>query len=148
MKKILTSQQATERFGATLANQLRPGDVVILEGHIGSGKTTLVRGIAKGLGIHHPITSPTFVVRKDYVVRKNPAGISALHHMDAYRLHTVRELRGVLDALVQEHANAVWCIEWGSRIRTGFDGVTTWRVHLTTLTTTSRTVFVTRLPAV
>lgn len=127
---ILPSPQATTAFGRTFAQHLHPGDVVLLDGHIGSGKTTFVKGIASGLGIRHPVTSPTFVLRKRYVVPKNTRGILSLNHVDAYRLSTVRELRGLLDDFLSEERGGVWCIEWAGRVRRGLAGHRTFLITL------------------
>jgi tRNA threonylcarbamoyladenosine biosynthesis protein TsaE len=70
--------EATERAGAQLAAQLRPGDVVLVSGELGSGKTTFVRGALRALGVTGPITSPTFVVGHLY---DGPVA-----HLDLYRL--------------------------------------------------------------
>ena len=68
----------TEELGASLARRLRPGDVVLVEGEMGAGKTTFVRGAARALGVTEPVTSPTFVVGHLY-----DAGVA---HLDLYRL--------------------------------------------------------------
>ena len=72
---------ATERAGAELAASLRPGDVVLVSGDLGSGKTTFVRGALRALGVSGPVTSPTFVVGHAYEGRDGP-----LAHLDLYRL--------------------------------------------------------------
>lgn len=105
----------TERFGAQLSRVLAPGDVLLLSGPLGSGKTTLMKGLARGLGIRSPILSPTFVLRKRYVIPKGKA--RALNHIDAYRLSSARELRGLLDEAFQENLADIWCIEWGKKLR-------------------------------
>lgn len=105
----------TERFGVRLSHILAPGDVLLLSGPLGSGKTTLMKGIARGLGVRSPILSPTFVLRKRYLIPKGKA--RALNHLDAYRLSSARELRGLLDEAFQENNADVWCIEWGKKFR-------------------------------
>jgi tRNA threonylcarbamoyladenosine biosynthesis protein TsaE len=72
---------ATERAGAELAATLRPGDVVLVSGELGAGKTTFVRGALRALGVAGPVTSPTFVVGHAYEGRDGP-----LAHLDLYRL--------------------------------------------------------------
>jgi tRNA threonylcarbamoyladenosine biosynthesis protein TsaE len=76
-----TSAEATERAGAELAATLKPGDVVLVSGELGSGKTTFVRGALHALGVQGPVTSPTFVVGVAYEGANGP-----LAHIDLYRL--------------------------------------------------------------
>jgi tRNA threonylcarbamoyladenosine biosynthesis protein TsaE len=73
--------EATERAGAELAATLRPGDVVLVSGDLGTGKTTFVRGALRALGVTGPVTSPTFVVGHAYDGATGP-----LAHLDLYRL--------------------------------------------------------------
>lgn len=85
--------EATEAAGADLAASLRPGDVVLVSGELGSGKTTFVRGALRALGVSGPVTSPTFVVGHAYDGRDGP-----LAHLDLYRLHGMGdEDPGLLD---------------------------------------------------
>ncbi len=109
---------------------LLPGDVCILQGPLGAGKTTLVQGIARGLGIRSAVSSPTFVVRKRYRVPGPGTGIRGLNHVDAYRLRTFKELRGVLDEDIGEHTGDVWLVEWGKRFARVFPKNRTWLVRL------------------
>jgi len=108
---ILTSSEDTERFGAGLAASLRAGDVLALEGDIGAGKTTLVRGIARGLGFTGEVTSPTFPIVQSY----EGEGIRLpLWHVDLYRVETMSEIAelGLEEALDE----AVLVIEWPDRL--------------------------------
>jgi tRNA threonylcarbamoyladenosine biosynthesis protein TsaE len=74
------SSEATERLGAELAAVLRPGDVVLVEGELGAGKTTFVRGACRALGVTVPVTSPTFTIGQRYPA---PTTVS---HLDLYRI--------------------------------------------------------------
>lgn len=74
------SATETEAIGARLAAELRPGDVVLIEGDLGTGKTTLVRGAARALGVRQAVTSPTFTIGQRY-----PAPVP-LAHLDLYRV--------------------------------------------------------------
>src|SRR4051794_41643324 len=76
-------------LGRRLATVLRAGDLVILAGPLGAGKTTLVQGIGAGLGVRGPITSPTFVIARVHPVLDGPG--PALVHADAYRLRSISE---------------------------------------------------------
>ena len=78
----------TERLGADLARELAPGDVVLLSGELGTGKTTFVRGAARVLGVTAPVTSPTFTIGQRY-----PAGapVAYVSHVDLYRLASLQD---------------------------------------------------------
>ena len=99
----------TEAFGARLAASLRPGDVLVLAGGLGAGKTLLTRGIATGLGIDEPVTSPSFVLVKEY-----RSGFMPLIHVDVYRLGSLNEFDD-LDVLEMSQ-DGVLVIEWGSAV--------------------------------
>jgi tRNA threonylcarbamoyladenosine biosynthesis protein TsaE len=79
------SAEETERIGGELAATLAPGDVVLVSGDLGSGKTTLVRGACRALGVTSPVTSPTYAIGNRY------AGRVDVSHLDLYRLETVGE---------------------------------------------------------
>ena len=97
-------------LGRRLAALLRAGDLVILAGPLGAGKTTLVQGIGAGLGVRGPVTSPTFVIAR---VHPSVAGTGpALVHADAYRLGSIGEVDD-LD-LDTDAASAVTVVEWGT----------------------------------
>jgi tRNA threonylcarbamoyladenosine biosynthesis protein TsaE len=102
-------------LGRRLAAVLHPGDLVILAGPLGAGKTTLVQGIGAGLGVRGPVTSPTFVIARVHPVLEGPG--PALVHADAYRLGSISEVDDLdLDTDV---ASAVTVVEWGSGLVEG-----------------------------
>lgn len=106
---ILPTAEDTQTFGKSLGALLRAGDVIVLTGDLGAGKTTLTQGIAEGLGVRGPITSPTFVIAR---VHPSLVGGPALVHVDAYRLGSALELDDLdLDADLDE---SVTIIEWGA----------------------------------
>jgi len=99
----------TQDFGRRLGAMLRGGDVLVLTGDLGAGKTTLTQGIADGLGVRGPITSPTFVIAR---VHPSLVGGPALVHVDAYRLGSALELDDLdLDADLDA---SVTVVEWGA----------------------------------
>ena len=99
---------ATRAAGLHFAQRLAPGDLVILSGELGAGKTTFTQGLAEGLGVRGPITSPTFVLAR---VHPSLVGGPALVHVDAYRLGSLAELDDLdLDASFDE---SVTVVEWG-----------------------------------
>ncbi|HKJ13134.1 MAG TPA: tRNA (adenosine(37)-N6)-threonylcarbamoyltransferase complex ATPase subunit type 1 TsaE [Ornithinimicrobium sp.] len=107
----LPNPQDTHTFGAALGRLLRGGDLVLLTGDLGAGKTTLTQGLGAGLGVRGPITSPTFVIAR---VHPSLGQGPALVHADAYRLGGRAELDD-LD-LDTDLARAVTVVEWGSGV--------------------------------
>jgi tRNA threonylcarbamoyladenosine biosynthesis protein TsaE len=100
-------------LGRRLAALLRAGDLVILAGPLGAGKTTLVQGIGAGLGVRGPVTSPTFVIARVHPAVAGPGPLGpALVHADAYRLGSIGEVDD-LD-LDTDAASAVTVVEWGT----------------------------------
>lgn len=100
----------TERLGRAVGELLRAGDVVVLAGPLGAGKTVLARGIGAGLGVRGPITSPTFVIAREHPPLPGGAGVP-LVHVDAYRIGGLAELDD-LDLDTDLLAAAV-VVEWG-----------------------------------
>jgi len=106
---LWTSLEDTQRFGRALGALLRGGDLLVLTGDLGAGKTTLTQSIAEGLGVRGPITSPTFVISR---VHPSLVGGPALVHVDAYRLGSAVELDDLdLDADLDA---SVVVVEWGA----------------------------------
>jgi alanine racemase/tRNA threonylcarbamoyladenosine biosynthesis protein TsaE len=95
-----------EELGERMGRMLRPGDVVVLTGPLGAGKTTLTRGIAAGLGVRGPVQSPTFVIARTH---PSLVGGPALVHVDAYRLGSAVEM----DDLDIDLVRSVVVAEWG-----------------------------------
>jgi tRNA threonylcarbamoyladenosine biosynthesis protein TsaE len=106
---ISRSATETEEFGAQLARRLNAGDVLALCGELGSGKTQLVKGIARGLGSAGAVTSPTFTIVHEY-----PEGRLPLYHFDFYRLENSDDLRGI-DFDEYLGATGVCVIEWADK---------------------------------
>jgi len=105
MRIPLPRPEATIELGTDLAGLLRPGDLVILTGDLGAGKTTLTKGIAAGLGVQGAVSSPTFII-----ARVHPGEIP-LVHVDAYRLGSLAEVDD-LD-LDSDLSDSVTVVEWG-----------------------------------
>jgi tRNA threonylcarbamoyladenosine biosynthesis protein TsaE len=105
MKLQTSSAEQTEQAGADLAGRLAPGDVVLVSGELGSGKSTFVRGACRALGVDGPITSPTFTIGHVY------AGSPEVAHLDLYRL---RSLAGEDPALLDDYVtpDRVAFVEW------------------------------------
>jgi tRNA threonylcarbamoyladenosine biosynthesis protein TsaE len=103
----VATAEAMHELGMRLGRALRAGDVVVLDGPLGAGKTTLTRGIGEGLGIRGPVTSPTFVLARTH---PSLAGGPPLVHVDAYRLGSPLEL----DDLDIDFPHSVVVVEWGA----------------------------------
>ena len=109
----ITTDGDMRDLGRRLAALLRAGDLVILAGPLGAGKTTLVQGIGAGLGVRGPVTSPTFVIARVHPPVAGPGPLGpALVHADAYRLGSFGEVDD-LD-LDTDAASAVTVVEWGT----------------------------------
>jgi tRNA threonylcarbamoyladenosine biosynthesis protein TsaE len=106
----LATVEDTRAFGRRLAAVLRPGDLVVLTGPLGAGKTALVQGIGAGLEVREPITSPTFVIARVH------RGRVPLVHADAYRLGDRPDPRAEIDDLDLDASGeeAVTVVEWGA----------------------------------
>lgn len=87
MRKVIRNEQDTRKFGTELAQKLKPGDIIALIGDLGTGKTTLTKFIAEGLGITGMITSPTFTIVQEYTEGRLP-----LYHFDVYRINDPEEM--------------------------------------------------------
>ena len=118
MSVRLDTEADTRAFGAALGRILEPGDLVLLTGPLGAGKTVLAQGIGSGLGVVGPITSPTFVIAR--VHRPDPArgGRIPLVHVDAYRLGGAADPRAEVDDLDLDASmdESVTVVEWGEGV--------------------------------
>lgn len=104
------SVKETEKFAQQFANKLSGGEVLLLKGDLGAGKTHFVKGLAKGLGIKDVVTSPTFALHNEY------HGRLTLNHFDFYRIENSEEVEMTgLNELFYDK-NAVSAIEWSERI--------------------------------
>jgi tRNA threonylcarbamoyladenosine biosynthesis protein TsaE len=107
MERLETRAAAeTEALGARVAERLAPGDVVVVSGEVGAGKTTLIRGVCRALGIEEPITSPTFTIGQRYSGGRLPVS-----HLDLYRLQS---LEAEDPALIDDYlgSDGVAFVEW------------------------------------
>jgi len=132
---LLTDELATRSLGIALGRSLPPGSILLLEGDLGSGKTTLVQGMGAGLGITEPIASPTFILLNEY-----PEGRIPLYHLDLYRLEPSE-----VDAL---HLESYWdgiefpmgivAIEWAERLK--YLPSSYWKIQLAAIDTGNQQV--------
>lgn len=108
--RIVESSDAMQVLGREIAQHLRIGDVLLLHGNLGAGKTTLAQGVAEGLGIASPIQSPTFTL-----VREHEVGAMRFYHLDLYRLESPDELENIGYETYIEPTDGVSLIEWPER---------------------------------
>lgn len=115
MKKVITSDfEQTRKLGSDLAKTLKGGEVLALYGDLGSGKTTFLQGLAKGLGIERNIISPTFIIMRTYAVSRG--GLKNFYHLDLYRIENEEQAVDLgLQELMGESENVV-AIEWPDKI--------------------------------
>jgi tRNA threonylcarbamoyladenosine biosynthesis protein TsaE len=105
---VTKSAQETQALGEKIANQLKGGEVLALFGELGSGKTTFLQGLAKGLGIKERILSPTFIMMRQY---------DNFYHVDLYRIEDERDIEGLgLEEIWSDPQNIV-AIEWAEKIK-------------------------------
>lgn len=112
---ISHSEKETTRLGTLLGEHLVAGDVVCLDGDLGTGKTAFAKGIAAGLGVKEPITSPTFTLVNTY------HGRLILHHFDIYRVDDLEELFAIGFEEYMD-GEAVTLIEWAEKLDTPLNG--------------------------
>lgn len=136
--KITTGFHETQQLGFTFAKALKGGEVLALYGDLGSGKTTFMQGLAKGLGIEKKILSPTFIIMRSYVIpvqiedarmgtgiqklgldsriRGNDNNVKSLYHIDLYRINGEQDVEGLgLLELMNQPENII-AIEWPDKI--------------------------------
>lgn len=118
MTKTLVTKRAaeTEAAGEWLAARLIGGQVVCLSGDLGGGKTTFMKGLARGLGVTGTITSPTFVVEAAYKVKSKKEKVKKLYHFDVYRVKSAREMLALGWEEVLVDPDGVVVVEWAERI--------------------------------
>ncbi len=119
-----SSADETEAVGAELAERLEPGQIVLVSGELGTGKTTFVRGACRALGVEGPVTSPTFALGHVYPSRRGEVA-----HLDLYRLHSLAgEEPGLLDDYLT--AERVAFVEWPEVAEPTLDRVVRARARL------------------
>ncbi len=114
--EIITTKntEETAKIGEILAREMKTGQVICLQGDLGGGKTTFTKGFAKGLGIKQNITSPTFVLMKEYLV--NTQNIYKFYHLDCYRIKDSKDVAELGLTDIMNNLNNIVIIEWAEKI--------------------------------
>jgi len=140
---VSNSPDETVRFGRKLGSQLRGGEIIAVNGLLGSGKTHLIRGIAAGAGVEQngrEVSSPTFVIVNEYAGRLN------IYHIDVYRLDSVAEFEKIgFDDMC--YAESVVVIEWADKVASALEGVECIGVELRHRGPSRREIFVRDIPS-
>ena len=115
--------EETEALAEAFASKLRPGQILAYEGDLGAGKTAFTRGLARGLGITEPVTSPTYTIVNEYLSGRMP-----LFHFDMYRLGSADELFdiGWEDYLTR---GGICAVEWSENVREAMEGAISVRIE-------------------
>ena len=129
MKRISQNAAATQTFGKQLAKKLRGGEIIALHGDLGAGKTTLVKGLAAGLGVTQHITSPTFLLMRGYEIanskgqiansrgQRAKGSIKRLIHIDCYRIKSANEIKDIGALEYFGRPDTVVVVEWAEKIK-------------------------------
>lgn len=113
MKKIITNNFVeTQQIGLEFAKTLKGGEVICLYGDLGSGKTTFVQGLAKGLGIEKKIISPTFIIMRTYRIQNS----KNFYHVDLYRIAESKDVESLGLLEIMKDKDNIVVIEWPERI--------------------------------
>ena len=113
MFTITQNEQETILLAQELAKKSKPGDILALSGQLGSGKTVFARGFCSFFGVTEAVTSPTYVVMKEYRLRKASNGVSKIIHVDSYRIDEADSI-GLSDYFQEK--NVIILIEWPEKI--------------------------------
>jgi tRNA threonylcarbamoyladenosine biosynthesis protein TsaE len=117
MAVVTKSAQETQALGEKIANNLKGGEVLALTGELGSGKTTFLQGLAKGLGIKERILSPTFIMMRSYPITDRQLPVTNFFHVDLYRVENEKDVEGLgLEEIWSDPRNIV-AIEWAEKIK-------------------------------
>jgi len=142
MKIITKAEVETKQLGLTLAKKAHGGDILGLIGNLGTGKTCFTKGFARGLGIRSSITSPTFILLKNYAVKN--AVIKNFCHVDVYRLNSIQDVLdvGLLEYL--ERKDTITIIEWADNLLPLLTQFQTTFLLFSLINTTTRTITITK----
>lgn len=115
---VSKSREETQNLAKDMARELMGGDIILLYGDLGAGKTTFMQGLAEGLGIKQRIISPTFIIMRKYEisVMSKALSIKNVYHLDLYRVSSESDLEGLGLQEILEDKNAIIAIEWPEKL--------------------------------
>lgn len=118
MKVITKSSEETQELAQDFAEKLKGGETLALYGELGSGKTTFVQGLAKGLGIKRRIISPTFIIVRTYKIsiKYKVLSIKYFYHIDLYRINSDKEIEGLGIKEIMNDPQSIVAIEWAEKM--------------------------------
>lgn len=117
MEKVTTnSVEETQQFAESIARQMKGGEVLLLSGELGAGKTSFTQGFAKGLGITKRIISPTFIIMRTYDIPDNVMGLEHFFHVDLYRVHGEADVEGLGLPEIFNNNTTIVIVEWPDRL--------------------------------
>jgi tRNA threonylcarbamoyladenosine biosynthesis protein TsaE len=141
-EKIITqSDKETKEFGHNFAKKIKKGDVILLYGDLGAGKTTFTQGLAKGLGIKDRILSPTFVIHRVHSITGNGG---SLNHIDLYRIENPTGIDSLGLSELFDDPDAVTLIEWADRLK-DFNPTRGYKIKLNYLDKDKREIIITEI---
>ena len=144
-KEVITnSLQETQAFAEKFAEELKPGDIIALSGELGAGKTTVVQGFAKGLGITNRIISPTFIIARSYEIKNPNKKLEKFYHIDLYRINSEKDLEGLGMKEILSEKDAVVVIEWPERLGS-FMPEKRWEIKIESLGENERKININKL---
>ena len=114
---VTNSFEETQKLGEKIGSDLKTGAILALFGELGSGKTTFVQGLAKGLGIKRRIISPTFIIVRNYELGIRNQGVKIFYHVDLYRVESEKEVQGLGIEEILNDQNRIIAIEWAEKIK-------------------------------
>jgi tRNA threonylcarbamoyladenosine biosynthesis protein TsaE len=114
---ITNTSGGTQELGRNFAKTLKKGDVIRLYGDLGSGKTTFVQGLAQGLGIKNRIISPTFMIVRNYRIKKNDSKIKRFYHIDLYRMENEKDIESLGIEEIIDDKESIAVIEWAEKLK-------------------------------
>lgn len=112
---ITSSEKETRAFAQKFAKKLKGGEILVLTGDLGGGKTTFTKGLAEGLQLEGAVTSPTFVIMQIYKPKSRSKKKLTLYHFDLYRIKTANELFNLGFEDFLDDKNAIVVLEWGEK---------------------------------
>ena len=113
---ITKNAEETRELGKKMAGNARGGEIFCLKGELGAGKTTFSQGFLRGLGVESAITSPTFVVMKEYSLKDNALNLKKIYHIDTYRIESEDVLNLGWEGIIKDKENII-LVEWPEKIK-------------------------------